>query len=115
VLVDSGDAVERVWRAWAVVARVAPHLHTTEEIDRIERLHAETGGRSLPGAAELLARADAVVTSCSAPLAAARLRAAGLATPAVLITADATARGKPYPDPYLAAADRSAPTRPSAW
>ena len=126
VLVDSGDAVERVWREWAVehgidpdevarashgvpspqvVARVAPHLDTREEIDRIERRHAETGGAALPGAAELLARADAVVTSCSPPLAAARLRAADLPTPDVLITSDRTARGKPHPDPYLAAAE----------
>jgi mannitol-1-/sugar-/sorbitol-6-phosphatase len=125
VLVDSGDAVERVWREWAVehgidpdlvarashgvpspavVASVAPHLHTPEEIDRIERRHAATGGRALPGAHELLARADAVVTSCSPPLAAARLAAAGLPTPEVLITSDRTERGKPHPDPYLAAA-----------
>ena len=126
VLVDSGDAVERVWREWAVehgidpdevarashgvpspqvVARVAPHLHTPEEIDAIERRHAATGGDALPGAAELLARADAVVTSCSPPLAAARLAAAGLPTPPVLITSDRTARGKPPPGPDLAAAE----------
>ena len=125
MLVDSGDAVERVWREWAVehgidpdevarashgvpspavVERVAPHLHSPEEIDRIERMHAATGGRALPGAAELLARADAVVTSCSPPLAAARLAAARLPTPEVLITSDRTERGKPHPDPYLAAA-----------
>ena len=125
VLVDSGAAVERVWREWAaghgidpdevarashgvpspgVLARVAPHLNTPDEIDRIERLHAATGGRALPGAAELLARAHAIVTSCSPLLADARLRAAGLPTPAVLITQDLTARGKPHPDPYLAAA-----------
>jgi sugar-phosphatase len=126
VLVDSGDAVERVWREWAVehgidpdevarashgvpspavVARVAPHLRTPEEIERIERRHAATGGRALPGAAELLAcERVAVVTSCSPPLAAARLEAAGLPTPPVLIASDATARGKPHPDPYLVAA-----------
>jgi sugar-phosphatase len=125
VLVDSGDAVERVWREWAiergidpdlvarashgvpargVLNRVAPHLNTPEEIDRIERLHAATGGRALPGAAELLARAHAVVTSCSPDLAHARLTAAGLPTPAVLITSDLTERGKPHPDPYLAGA-----------
>ena len=90
VLVDSGDAVERVWREWAidrgidpdevarashgvpspgVLERVAPHLNTPAEIDRIERLHAATGGRALPGAAELLERVDAVVTSCSPLLA----------------------------------------------
>jgi mannitol-1-/sugar-/sorbitol-6-phosphatase len=125
VLVDSGDAVERVWREWAVergidpdlvarashgvpshgvLARVAPHRKTPEEIDRIERLHAATGGRALPGAAELLARAHAVVTSCSPYLARARLASAGLPTPPVLITSDLTARGKPHPDPYLAGA-----------
>jgi mannitol-1-/sugar-/sorbitol-6-phosphatase len=126
VLVDSGDAVERVWREWAighgidpdevarashgvpspgVLERVAPHLHTQAEIDRIESLHAATGGRALPGAAELLARDRiGVVTSCSPPLAAARLKAAGLPTPKVLITSDLTARGKPHPDPYLAGA-----------
>jgi sugar-phosphatase len=125
VLVDSGDAVERVWRQWArergidpdevarashgvpspgVLERVAPHLNTPAEIERIERLHAATGGRALPGAAELLERVDAVVTSCSPLLAGVRLRSAGLPTPAVLITSDLTSRGKPHPDPYLAGA-----------
>jgi sugar-phosphatase len=126
VLVDSGAAVEQVWRDWAVehgidpdevarashgvpspavLARVAPHLRSPEEIDRIERRHAATGGRALPGAAELLALDRvAVVTSCSPLLAEARLAAAGLPTPAVLITSDRTERGKPHPDPYLAAA-----------
>lgn len=126
VLVDSGAEVERVWREWAVergvdpdlvareshgvpapgvLARVAPHLNTPEEIDRIERRHAATGGVALPGAAELLQRADAVVTSCSPDLARARFEAAGLTAPAVLITSDKTERGKPHPDPYLAAAE----------
>jgi beta-phosphoglucomutase-like phosphatase (HAD superfamily) len=35
---------------------------------------------------------------------AARLEAAGLPTPKVLITSDRTVRGKPHPDPYLAGA-----------
>ena len=126
VLVDSGAAVEQVWRDWAVehgidpeevarashgvpspavLARVAPHLRSPEEIDRIERRHAATGGRALPGAVELLALDDlAVVTSCSPLLAEARLASAGLPTPTVLITSDRTERGKPHPDPYLAAA-----------
>ena len=34
----------------------------------------------------------------------ARFSAAGLTPPAVVITADLTPRGKPYPDPYLAGA-----------
>jgi sugar-phosphatase len=125
VLVDSGDAVERVWREWAaeqgldpdevgrashgvparqVIARVAPHLPVTEA-ERVDRLHAATGGAALPGAVELLRRERlAVVTSCSRPLAAARLAASGLPDPAVLITSDDVERGKPHPDPYLAAA-----------
>jgi sugar-phosphatase len=61
---------------------------------------------ALPGAAEFLASVSplAVVTSCSPGLAAARFEAAGLATPAVVITSDLTPLGKPHPDPYLAAA-----------
>jgi sugar-phosphatase len=127
VLVDSGDAVERVWREWAVergldpddvgrashgvpgrqvIERVAPELDAVAEAERVDRLHAATGGSPLPGAAELLATVSplAVVTSCSPPLAAARFAAAGLAPPPVLITSDRTERGKPFPDPYLAAA-----------
>jgi len=129
VLVDSGDAVESVWREWAaaqdldadavarashgvpsreVIATVAPHLPAGEEAERVERLHAATGGAALPGAAELLAAAPpgglAVVTSCGAALAAARLRSAGLPEPSCLVTADAVRRGKPAPDAYLVAA-----------
>jgi mannitol-1-/sugar-/sorbitol-6-phosphatase len=125
VLVDSGAEVERVWRDWAgehgldpdevgrashgvpsrqVIERVAPHL-PAEEAARVDRLHAATGGTALPGAHELLARVAAVVTSCTRPLADARLAAAGLPHPAVLITSDDVERGKPHPDPYLAAAN----------
>ena len=125
VLVDSGAAVERVWRDWAlelgldpeevgrathgvpsrqVIERVAPHLDAVAEAERVDRLHAETGGTALPGARELIEAAAAVVTSCSVPLARARLRAAGLPEHAVMITSELTERGKPHPDPYLAAA-----------
>jgi sugar-phosphatase len=127
VLVDSGAAVERVWREWAaergldpddvgrashgvpgrqVIERVAPWLDAAAESARVDALHAQTGGVALPGAAELLATVSplAVVTSCSPPLAAARFAAAGLPPPGVLITSDMTPRGKPHPDPYLAAA-----------
>jgi len=127
VLVDSGAAIERVWREWAVshdldaddvarathgvpaapvIARVAPWLDAVAEAEHVDRLHAATGGVALPGATELLALASplAVVTSCSAPLATARFSAAGLVAPDVVITSDLTARGKPHADPYLAAA-----------
>ena len=48
----------------------------------------------------------AIATSCLAPLADARLRAAGLPVPDVLVTADQVAAGKPAPDSYLLAAER---------
>jgi sugar-phosphatase len=126
VLVDSGDSVERVWREWAqrrgldpdlvvsamhgvpsrqVIERVAPHLGP-DEAAYVDSLHAREPVVALDGAAELLALGAAVVTSCSAPLAAARLHAAGLAVPEVLVTVDDVPRGKPHPDPYLEAARR---------
>jgi HAD superfamily hydrolase (TIGR01509 family) len=67
--------------------------------------------RALPGAHELLATLDtfglpwAVVTSADRRLAQARLGAVGIEPP-VLVTIEDTARGKPFPDPYLLAAER---------
>ena len=123
VLVDSGDAVESVWRDWAagqgldadavarashgvpsreVIAAVAPHLAAAEEAERVERIHAAAGGDALPGAAELLATAPAgalaVVTSCGAPLAAARLRSAGLPEPSCLVAVSRECDGIPGHD-----------------
>jgi sugar-phosphatase len=43
----------------------------------------------------------AVVTSCTRPLALARLRAARLPVPDLMVTSERTARVKPDPDPYL--------------
>lgn len=65
----------------------------------------------LPGAREaLLALAEdgrcAIVTSCDLALAAARLAASGLPTPALVVTADDVTRGKPDPEPYLLGAQR---------
>ena len=65
---------------------------------------------ALPGAAELLGpggpRPLAVVTSGVVPLATARLRAAGLHVPDVLVTPERVRRGKPDPEPYLLGAQR---------
>ena len=47
----------------------------------------------------------AVVTSCGAPLAKARIGAAQLPMPAALITGSDVERGKPDPAPYLLAAE----------
>jgi mannitol-1-/sugar-/sorbitol-6-phosphatase len=46
----------------------------------------------------------AIVTSGTWPLATARLRAVGLPTPLVLVTAERVKRGKPHPEGYLLAA-----------
>ncbi|MGT2427064.1 HAD family hydrolase [Amnibacterium kyonggiense] len=130
-LIDSTPAVDRAWAAWErrwdvrlgvrasalgmpardiVAARVAPEDAEAAFLD-IERLEvADTDGIVvLPGVRDLLAAIPAerwaVATSCSAPLAAARLARAGIEPP-VLVTASDTALGKPHPDPYLAAAAR---------
>jgi sugar-phosphatase len=63
----------------------------------------------LPGAREALeavAGLGAIVTSCTVPLARARLDATALARPDLVVTADDVDRGKPHPDPYLLAARR---------
>ncbi len=131
-LLDSTPATLRVYRGWMaergiaepdpyphgvpcrqVVERLAPHLDAEVEAREIERREVADvdGVRALPGASALLA-ADApwglevaIVTSCTAPLADARLAAAGLTPPSVVVTAERTRRVKPDPDPYLLAAE----------
>ena len=63
----------------------------------------------LPGAARALdalvaTGRCAIVTSCTRDLALARLRAAGLRAPDVLVAAEDVVRGKPDPEPFLLAA-----------
>ena len=64
----------------------------------------------LPGAVEALASLagakNAIATSCTVPLAQARIAAAQLVPPSVLVTVDDVAHGKPHPDPFLEAARR---------
>jgi sugar-phosphatase len=131
VLVDSTAAVERTWAAWgerlgvdgrAVVAAnhgrpardvlaelLPPDADVDAEAAAFEDAEvADTNGVvALPGAADVLAAPGvAIVTSCTLRLARARLEAAGLDEPEVLVTSDMVARGKPAPDPYLLAAER---------
>lgn len=130
VLVDSHAAIMRVWGAWGaahgiaaarieavmagrpsaeVVAELAPHLDAAAEGERINEREAadHDGVVALPGAAELLAGPGplAVVTSCSAALATARLRAVGLPVPDVLVTPELLRAGKPDPEGYALAAE----------
>ncbi|MBN6029928.1 sugar phosphatase [Pantoea ananatis] len=80
----------------------------------LEKTEAEDtdGVRALPGAKALLTQLNAlqipwaIVTSGSVPVAHARHKAAGLPQPAVFITAEQVAKGKPEPDPYLLGAER---------
>ena len=75
---------------------------TTAEDD--DGLVAVTGARELASA--LPPSSWAVVTSAGRELAVARLTAAGLPLPAVLVTADDVSPGKPDPGGYLEAARR---------
>jgi sugar-phosphatase len=129
VLVDSHASIMRAWRRWGelhgvaaqaiegvqhgrpsgeVIAALTPRLDASAESEAIDLRQAQDtdGVVALPGARELLARdgAVAVVTSCTIPLAIARLRAAGLPIPEVLVTPERLRRGKPDPEGYLLAA-----------
>jgi sugar-phosphatase len=133
VLVESREATERVWLAWAqrngieegalrsamhgvrsgdVVRVLCPDLDAVAEADEIERRQAEDvdGLVAIPGAVAALGalRGDrvAVVTSGTRPLALARLAAVGIEPPSVIVFADDVQRGKPDPEGYLTAARR---------
>lgn len=130
---ESKGATERVWLRWArdngideealrsamhgvrsveVVRALRPELDSVAEAEAIERSQAEdvSDVRAIPGAAAALRalRADrvGVVTSATRALAAARLGAAGIELPDVVVYADDVARGKPDPEGYLTAARR---------
>lgn len=133
-LLTSIEAAERVWSNWAGrhgldVAAFLPTLHGKRAIDTVRQLalpgvdadaeaewilQAEIddvdGVREIGGAAAFLGAlpADrwALVTSAPRLLALRRLEAAGLTPPAVFVTADDVAIGKPAPDCYLLAASR---------
>jgi sugar-phosphatase len=123
-LIDSVPAVDRSWKRWAaeqgfpdaedfqiqhgtparaLIARLLPP-------ERVDAAYDNEGVTILPGTRDALAALPderrAVVTSCTAPLAAARMAASGLEAPRVLVTADDVAHGKPAPDPFLLGAER---------
>jgi sugar-phosphatase len=131
-LIDSTPAVNRSWSRWAqefgvnltsldgmhgipaaqvLGAMVAPERlqEAAARIEEIEIADVE-GILVLPGAAEALAALPAgrgaIVTSCTRPLAVARIAATGLQAPAVVVTADQVPLGKPDPAPYLLAAEK---------
>lgn len=132
-LVDSGPATTRSWTRWAVEYRISaerfaavrahgrPSRELVAELVPAERVGAasrridelelsDTGDViAMPGARDLLDALGegrwAVVTSCTRALAAARMKAAGIAA-ATVVTADDVTRGKPDPQPFLIGARR---------
>jgi sugar-phosphatase len=139
-LVDSDAVVDRVWRRWAarmgvdpalflhrvhgrpgreVMAEIlpqrSPELHAADNAEMLTWEIAESGAvAQIPGAARVLAglpdRSWAIVTACTRSLALARLEAAGLPVPGVLITSERLSAGKPSPEGFLtAAAELGAP------
>jgi sugar-phosphatase len=128
-ILTSIKAAERVWGQWALgygldVEAFLPTIHgkRTEETIRalalpgvdpvreaafITRAEIEdvAGIEAIEGAAAFLASLPAerwaIVTSAPRLLAEARILAAGLPTPAVLVAAEDVERGKPAPDPFL--------------
>lgn len=133
-LITSIAAAERVWSAWATrhgldLDVFMPTIHGVRAIDTIRNqnlpgidLQAEvdwvTRGEiedtdsvtQIPGAIAFVGTLPperwAVVTSASPELAEARLRAAGLTPPGLVITAHDIERGKPDPEGFRLAADR---------
>ena len=128
VLVNSTPVITRIWEKWAAehgfepvkTAREAhgrPSLESIRELlpdadhealnrDLEQREIEDTEGVvPLPGILPLLASLPrdrwAVVTSCTRPLAEARILAAGLQIPPNMITSSDITNGKPHPEPFL--------------
>jgi sugar-phosphatase len=128
VLADSTPSVIRAWSAWA--RRVGlepdwliPRVHGRRAIDTIRAVRPGLDAESelatlvadettdnadteeIPGARALVSALPsdrwAIVTSGLRPVATARLIAAGVPIPPVMITAESITRGKPDPEAYL--------------
>ncbi|MGD0196737.1 MAG: HAD-IA family hydrolase [Solirubrobacteraceae bacterium] len=135
-LIDSRASAAKAFRWWArlrglpdgtaetfpfgrtsteVAALLAPELDPAAEGELLELRQAQdtAGVVAVSGAKELLEthRRLAIVTSGTAELARARLAAAGLPAPEVLLTAECWERGKPDPEPYIKAMERLAAQR----
>ena len=133
-ILSSIAAAERIWTRWAErhgldVAAFLPTIHGMRAVDTIRRLGLPGVDAEREAAALTLAEIDdvdgvhpiagavgflaalpadrwAIVTSAPRDLAWARLAAAGIAPPALVVTAEDVAQGKPRPDCYLLAAER---------
>lgn len=128
VLVDSTPSVVRAWSAWARRVgldpeELIPKVHGRRAIETIRAARPELDAEAelatliadettdnddteeIPGARALVsalpADAWAIVTSGLREVATARLVAAGIPIPPVMITAESIERGKPDPECYL--------------
>ncbi|MBD8625614.1 HAD-IA family hydrolase [Oxalobacteraceae sp. CFBP 8753] len=127
-------AAERVWADWArshgldvdvflptihgkrsvdtVRGLGLPHIDAEEEAHRITLAEIEDvdGIEAIAGVAAFLATLPAerwaIVTSAPRALAQARIAAAGLPLPPVLVAAEDVKHGKPAPDPFLLGAEK---------
>ncbi|MBX8543476.1 HAD-IA family hydrolase [Pseudomonas cichorii] len=133
-LLNSVISAERVWAKWARkhgidVETFLPTIHGVRSIDTVRRqnlpgIDAEQeaeaisqaeiedveGVVAIEGVAAFLASLPkdrwAMVTSAPLALARARMGAAGLALPDIVVTAEDVTQGKPAPDGFLLAAQR---------
>ena len=133
-LVDSTAVVERQWwtflgwyglpaeafpeplhgkRAEDHIRGMLPADQVADAVARLAALEATdlAGVTAIAGAAQLLDAVDGVVpwgivTSGTLKVATARLAAAGLPMPSVLVTAEDVRAGKPDPEPYLIGLER---------
>ncbi|SDB95932.1 sugar-phosphatase [Sanguibacter gelidistatuariae] len=126
-LISSIAAVDRSWARWAgeygydsetfqishgtpartLVEQLVPPEQVEEAVARINAIElADTDGvLLLPGTGSLFealpADRHAIITSCTRDLALARIAAAGITAPGVVVTADDVAHGKPDPEPFV--------------
>lgn len=134
-LVDSDAAVERAWASWArefgvdagetiagahggpaatTVARMRPDLDpagvTAAANRQLQLQYTDVDDVvATPGALDLLAALTlpwTIVTSADVRLATARLGAAGIAVPALMVTVEDVHAGKPDPEGFLLGAHR---------
>ncbi|NIH78892.1 HAD-IA family hydrolase [Amycolatopsis viridis] len=133
-LVDSTEVVETLWTEFGArhgiePARILSYAHGRQSRDIVARFLPETSVdaataalleeelnrleeiKPVPGAPEFLRRVAAqvpvaIVTSAPRRLAEARMAAAGVPIPDVLISGDDVRTGKPAPEGYLLAARR---------
>ncbi len=134
VLVDSHAAAASAWNLWAkswapdfdfhrdiehgrrITDLVAELISTPSDVAvaaadlKQHELDHATDVPAIPGARQLLDSSPigswAVVTSGSRAIATARMASAGLPPADILVTGEDVENGKPFPDPYLLAAQR---------